>query len=686
MSEKDINQEFISKCENGTIEEIQNLINLNGSNINLKSLTTQRSIHLICQFQNQENSLEIIKYLVENGINANSKNNKREAPLHLICQYQTKNEYSIEIMKYLLSKGADINSKCFGNQTPLHYAYETVLHLICQYHFQNEQEKEKEKSFEIFKYLIEKEADINAKNKENETPLHLICEYQQKKENLFEVIKYLIEKEADINAKNKENETPLHLICEFQNKENALEVIKYLIGKGADVNAKNDKNETPLHYALKYYFQYLYLKENAFEVIKYLILRGADINIPNKTNETPLHLVCKSQQNQQNSLEMAKYLIKMGSNVNAKADRNETPLHYVCEFQKSQENSIKIAKALIKNGANVDAAAKGNRIALYFAIQKGNLKLVELLLMNDADLVDLATAPKLTPEINENSSQIYSINEDLNNLLKSNENFSDFQIQSNDSFKFQVHKKFLLLRFDNDEKILQKFIDICSQKSKEDVQIALNFLYTGFTDFDYFIESFNNFIRYYNEHQKITKAVIEKKISYPQHNRRVVINSELFQKEKSKKIEKSKKENEMILTLFKEIGIDSNWIEIKKGRKGIIKDLSKLYEENETKDFKIIFDNEKEIKVHKLILIIRSELFKGMFLNVQDKSNQVHDYSGKSFETIQEFIYFIYHDKFSKNIKKEKEIILEEYFDLKDYYQLNQNSIIDLFLKEEKEN
>ncbi|KAJ5074480.1 speckle-type poz protein [Anaeramoeba ignava] len=122
---------------------------------------------------------------------------------------------------------------------------------------------------------------------------------------------------------------------------------------------------------------------------------------------------------------------------------------------------------------------------------------------------------------------------------------------------------------------------------------------------------------------------------------------------------------------------------IKKGRKGIIKDLSKLYEKEETKNFKIICSNEKEIKVHKLILIIRSELFKAMFeLNIQDSTNQVHDYSKKRNETIQQFIYFLYHDEFKIEINKNKnyEEINEELEDIKDYFQLNPNSIIDLIL------
>ncbi|KAJ5079420.1 speckle-type poz protein [Anaeramoeba ignava] len=130
---------------------------------------------------------------------------------------------------------------------------------------------------------------------------------------------------------------------------------------------------------------------------------------------------------------------------------------------------------------------------------------------------------------------------------------------------------------------------------------------------------------------------------------------------------------------FKEIGFDSKWINEKKGRKGILRDLQQLYQQETTKDFTIICE-EKEIKVHKLILIMRSELFKGMFqLNVQDSSNQVHDYSQKSFQTINQLIYFLYHDKFSETqLRKE---IKGELKDAKDYYQLNPHSIIDLILK-----
>ncbi|KAJ5071628.1 phytochrome-interacting ankyrin-repeat protein [Anaeramoeba ignava] len=652
MKQTELNKELISKCENGTFKEIENLI-LKGANVNSINYRNETPLHLICRYQqNQQKIFEIIKYLIENGAGINSLNSINETPLHYACQ-----KNSIEIIKYLIENGADINSKNNKNETSLHYSF--------KYHQEN--------LIELIKYLIKKGSDINSKNNRNETPLHYACRNRNK--NTFEIIKYLIKKGAYINSKNNRNETPLYNVCRFQDQE-ALEIIKYLISKGADINSKNKENETLLHYISRLPRN----QKNTFEIIKYLIENKADINSKNSWNATPLHLICKFQDHE-NTLEIIKYLIEKGADINSKNYQNEIPLHLICQYQ-DQKNSFEIAKYLIKKGANVNINTKYNKTPLYFAIKNRLTKIIKYLLMNDANILYLKLDSPITSEIIEIFNQIYSINDDLNNLLKSNENLSDFQIQSNDSFKFQVHKQFLLLRFYNNETILQKFIDICSQKSKEYVQIALNFLYTGFTNFDNYIKLFDTIIDYSNQCKQIGKGFIEGRITYIEFNQTSEKFNNLFEKE----IETFQKENEIILTLFKEIGIDSKWIEIKKGRKGIIKDLSKLYEENETKDFKIIFDKEKEIKVHKLILIIRSELFKGMFLNVQDSSNQVHDYSGKSFQTIQEFIYFIYHDKFSKNIKKEKEIILEEYFDLKDYYQLNQNSIIDLLLKEEKEN
>ncbi|KAJ5067020.1 ankyrin repeat [Anaeramoeba ignava] len=466
----------------------------------------------------------------------------------------------------------------------------------------------------------------------NSKKLFIACE-----KNSIKNIKKLIESGIDVNEKNIKQETPLHLICQNINK-NSLQIIKYLIENGADINAKNNYQATPLHYCCQNSSQ------NSIEIIKYLIENGADVNSKKSFQETPLHLACLYQK----SLQIIKYLIENGADINSKTEEQETPLHYACQHR----CPLNIIKFLIENGTDINARNDINQTPLFFACKYTYQKIIKFLLMNNADISNL-TSDCFTKEIIEVLIQIYSINDDLNNLLKSNDNFSDLTIQSIDYSKFQVHKLILLTRFDNNETNLQKFINICKTKPKENVEIALNFIYTGFVDFDKFNKQINKYHLKFNSQNDIAKEI------------------EYLNKENQEKEDKLKE-------FFKEIEIESNWIETKKGRKGILEDLHKLYQENQTKDFTIIISEEKEIKVHKLILIIRSELYKGMFLSVQDSSNQVHDYSKKSNETIQQLIYFLYHDKF----EKEKEIKKEEFYDLKDYYQLNQNSIIDLILKD----
>ncbi|KAJ5075708.1 claret isoform a [Anaeramoeba ignava] len=91
--------------------------------------------------------------------------------------------------------------------------------------------------------------------------------------------------------------------------------------------------------------------------------------------------------------------------------------------------------------------------------------------------------------------------------------------------------------------------------------------------------------------------------------------------------------------------------------------------ENE-KDF-IIERKEKQYKFPKLILIMRSELYRGMFLSVtKDKSNKVTDYSELSNKSFQIFEYWIYSNQIKDEIQITQEIINElkrgiDYFPIK---------------------
>ncbi|KAJ5067769.1 claret isoform a [Anaeramoeba ignava] len=101
--------------------------------------------------------------------------------------------------------------------------------------------------------------------------------------------------------------------------------------------------------------------------------------------------------------------------------------------------------------------------------------------------------------------------------------------------------------------------------------------------------------------------------------------------------------------------------------------IKRIYLNENENDF-IIERKEKQYKFPKLILIMRSELYRGMFLSVtEDKSNKVTDYSELSNKSFQIFEYWIYSNQIKEEIQITQEII-NEIVRAIDYFQLNQTN------------
>ncbi|KAJ5074823.1 kelch repeat and btb domain-containing protein [Anaeramoeba ignava] len=110
--------------------------------------------------------------------------------------------------------------------------------------------------------------------------------------------------------------------------------------------------------------------------------------------------------------------------------------------------------------------------------------------------------------------------------------------------------------------------------------------------------------------------------------------------------------------------------------------MKRIYLNENEKDF-IIERKEKQYKFPKLILIMRSELYRGMFLSVtNDTSNKVTDYSELSNKSFQIFEYWIYSNQIKEGIQITQEIIDELETGI-DYFQLNQTNpnLFDLLIK-----
>jgi erythromycin esterase len=205
--------------------------------------------------------------------------------------------------------------------------------------------------------------------------------------NDLDWVKSLLEEGADINVKNENGRTPLHLAVSRNNTDLAklllsasgsdpnslhmtaaagnLTSIQRLIDQGADVNVKDEVGWTPLIWATCM---------GEIESLKLLIAQGADVTIPTNNQRTALHRAVYAGDNN-----IAQILITHGADLDAKDRQGYTPLHMA--VGEGQNEAVEL---LIAKGADVNTNVQG-MTPLFLAVAGGQKELVEILIANGAN-------------------------------------------------------------------------------------------------------------------------------------------------------------------------------------------------------------------------------------------------------------------------------------------------------------
>uniref|UniRef100_A0A1X7TIH2 Uncharacterized protein n=1 Tax=Amphimedon queenslandica TaxID=400682 RepID=A0A1X7TIH2_AMPQE len=221
--------------------------------------------------------------------------------------------------------------------------------------------------------ITNRKADVNAVNKDNRTPLFNAVE-----SGSIEAVDILLTNGARTNVVSKYFGTPLHCAIETGNAN----IIKLLITKGkADVNAVNKDNRTPLFNAVE---------SGSIEAVDILLTNGARTNVVSKINispsilyfGTPLHCAIET-----GNANIIKLLITKGkAYVNAMNEDNSTLLLYAVK-----KGSIEAVDILLTNGARTDVVSEHFGNPLHCASQTGNANIIKLLITKgkaDVNAVD----------------------------------------------------------------------------------------------------------------------------------------------------------------------------------------------------------------------------------------------------------------------------------------------------------
>jgi ankyrin repeat protein len=134
-------------------------------------------------------------------------------------------------------------------------------------------------------------ADVNAQDKDKDTPIHRAFRYFDPKKGGITVLTYLLsQKGIDGNIKDKSGYTLLHRACISINRL-PLDVFKLLIENGGcDVNAQDNDNDTLFHHALE-----LLNPHNGGDITAFASLinqKAFNVNTKGWYGHTLLHSAC----------------------------------------------------------------------------------------------------------------------------------------------------------------------------------------------------------------------------------------------------------------------------------------------------------------------------------------------------------------------------------------------------------
>ncbi|XP_027889222.1 poly [ADP-ribose] polymerase tankyrase-1 isoform X1 [Xiphophorus couchianus] len=370
---------------------IVQLLLQHGADVHAKDKGGLVPLHNACSYGHYE----VTELLLKHGACVNAMDLWQFTPLH---EAASKNR--VEVCSLLLSHGADPTLLNCHSKSAVDMAPTPELKDRLTYEFKGHSllQAAREADMAKVKKTLALEIIGFKHPQSNETALH--CAVASPHPKRKQVTELLLRKGANINEKNKDFMTPLHVAAERAHND----ILEVLQKHGAKVNAADTLGQTALHRAAL---------AGHIQTCKLLLSYGADPSIVSLQGFTAAQMGNEAVQQILNEnvptrnsdvdyrfLEAAKagdldtvQQLCSPQNVNCRdlEGRHSTPLHFAAGY-----NRVAVVEYLLHHGADVHAKDKGGLVPLHNACSYGHYEVAELLVRHGAS-VNVADLWKFTP-------------------------------------------------------------------------------------------------------------------------------------------------------------------------------------------------------------------------------------------------------------------------------------------------
>lgn len=338
-------------------------------------------------FGSEESKIRLALLFLDLGVDATAVDNLGNGALHHAVTVHRIGDAGLLLLRRLLERNADINAKNLQGQTPLHWS-------LPGYRPKRHGGRVDSK---LLAFLLDAGAEIDAKDEQGQTPLFQAMNSQKTydPEEKIRVCEQMMPAGARIDTTDLGGLNLLH--CAVQAKRTNVRLIRFLVSQGIDPQQTDSKGNTLWHLAMP---ELAKAPPNP-ELVSEIVAMAVDPEKPNNDGQSPLHIVAKfhpsafrscnsSRDGRWTNADDASFFdrfIGLCSDIDCVDKDGVTPLHIASTF------SEYLTLALLEKGADPRKATTEGLTPLHLAARSRQTNTLGILLswaqatFNDAAVI-----------------------------------------------------------------------------------------------------------------------------------------------------------------------------------------------------------------------------------------------------------------------------------------------------------